>query len=283
MCGWRNYPAPGSAGGAGGSAAQRAWTVGAALGGVTRFGGSGDRTGTARAHESARIRHWRAAAVSSGVWPLERVGRALVDGLANLPIAAGPTIAPARLSRTLLLFILIKTALAADERRLTYMHHAMEVEAIHPFGGPAYTDSALNIRVHLRLTAFSRLIFQRCVPVRTPGRMAVENPISARLDGARQFAVRLAFLDARTLVVRLLALARRSRAWPCLSSSTAPAHERVTFTLDRTDQLADFSAVQQQFAFAHRSGFTCVDAEGSGETCEPMRKISPFSTTTYAS
>ncbi len=60
----------------------------------------GDRTGASRAHESACPRHWRAAVVSSGVWALERVGRALVDGLADIPIAARPAIATTRLSRT---------------------------------------------------------------------------------------------------------------------------------------------------------------------------------------
>jgi hypothetical protein len=45
-----------------------------------------------------------------------------------------------------------ETALAADESCRVC------TEVSHPFGGPANTGSPLNIRVHLRLTAFSRII-----------------------------------------------------------------------------------------------------------------------------
>src|SRR4030067_471499 len=38
------------------------------------------------------------------------------------------------------------------------MNHAMDAPGgIHPLGGPANTGSAMNIRVYLRLTAFSRI------------------------------------------------------------------------------------------------------------------------------
>ncbi|HJW80740.1 MAG TPA: hypothetical protein VJ396_00725 [Acidiferrobacterales bacterium] len=51
--------------------------------------------------------------------------------------------------------VILKTALAADERRLTQMHHG-GTEANHPFGGLTNTGGTLNIRIHPRLTALSR-------------------------------------------------------------------------------------------------------------------------------
>src|SRR4030067_497127 len=74
-------------------------------------------------------------------------------------------------------------------------------EAIHPFGGLANTGCALNIRVHLRLTGFSRII-SPCIPLPTacvPLFPAGSARIARNTGGKPPGEIRIVRLDTQLL------------------------------------------------------------------------------------
>src|SRR4030065_840744 len=89
-------------------------------------------------------------------------------------------------------------------------------EVIHPFGGLANTGSALNIRVHLHLTVFSRII-------RHPQRRDLEATKQNEGHGNQAECVRRMCSSARSRRLRVCSRPSSARVWSMGGDTARPA------------------------------------------------------------